>query len=559
MPLQKSFSDQNHSAKSKVRQRVLTQYQHLTHPQQQHRPQWSRNKSFQGPQPNQASLKPLQEKPPIPVSTATKNKLSNFQFHGQPNVENDTKAVISLLSHDEKENEGAKQEKADDVRGEHPKNSSPEQPKLPEPAPRDVPTTPAGRLALTELIGMGDIRRAVQNISPDERIEWNHEKDMIPGSGSVFGIRRAKKRARSSSPIGSPSAQASPHFNPKFEATSPQVDPGSELWGRYSLNGSNAPTPQGPSIPALTHLMHTSSPQPCKEGVTPRSLSGFRRANSCGNQFPKRRRVGGCESDDVFTESVTIGPSKLAVLIERVQEGLTQPKQPPMSTASSASNSFSTPLDKPSVHVADVKFIDHNPPEEPKAAPKPCLLRTESFKAKTELIVTPQAVKNGRSGSSDYGEFDDDELDENLMEIFVEVAAPTPQMPSNPPLRALHQAQDRYKPPPQVKGAESFESGTLKADSDEFDDSDEDLFAADLENIASQFDTKTHGKSKTILGGGAGVSGQRKPLARTKSESEDEFGDGGLDDLDFETAEATATQSIQQTANSLLPVRTRFP
>lgn len=492
------------------------------------------------------------------MSTATKNKLSNFQFHGLPNAGNDTKAVISLLSDDEKENEGAKQENSDEMPREHPKNGSPEQSKLPKPAPKDVPTTPASRLALKDLIGMGDIRRAVQNISPDERIEWNHEKDMIPGSGSAVGIRRARKRARSSSPTGSPSAQASPQFNPKFETMNPQVDPGSELWGRYSLNGSNAPTPQGPSIPALAHLMHTSSPQPSKEGVTPRSVSGFRRANSCGNQFPKRRRVGGCEGDDVFTESATIGPSKLAVLIEKVQEGLTQPKEPPMSTASSTSNSFHTPLDQPSAHVEDVKSVDHNPPEEPKAAPEPCLPRTELFKAKTEPIVTPQSAKIEKSGSSDYGEFDDDELDDTLMEIFVEGAAPT-HVPSNLPQRAVHQAQDRYKPPPQVKAAESFESGTLKAESDEFDDSDEDLFAADLENIASQFDTKTYGKSKTILVGGAGVSGQRKPLARTKSESEDEFGDGGLDDLDFETAEATATQSIQQTANSLLPVRTRFP
>src|ERR1700693_1385813 len=79
-----------------------TRYQTLF--KQQHRPQWSRNKSFQGPQPNKPSPKPLQEKPPIPVSTATKNKLSNFQFHGPPNDGNNTKAVISLLSDDEKEN-----------------------------------------------------------------------------------------------------------------------------------------------------------------------------------------------------------------------------------------------------------------------------------------------------------------------------------------------------------------------------------------------------------------------------------------------------------------------
>jgi hypothetical protein len=42
----------------------------------------------------------------------------------------------------------------------------------------------------------------------------------------------------------------------------------------------------------------------------------------------------------------------------------------------------------------------------------------------------------------------------------------------------------------------------------------------------------------------------------SKAESEDEFGDGGLDDDDFEAAEATA--AIQQNGNSLLPVRARY-
>jgi hypothetical protein len=41
-------------------------------------------------------------------------------------------------------------------------------------------------------------------------------------------------------------------------------------------------------------------------------------------------------------------------------------------------------------------------------------------------------------------------------------------------------------------------------------------------------------------------------------DSDDEFGNDGLDDLDFEAAEATATQAVQQTANSLIPVRSTF-
>ena len=220
--------------------------------------------------------------------------------------------VISLLSSNDKENAevGSARPRAAVQEG----GTRSAQSKLPEPVKKDIPSTPAGRLALTDLIGMGDVKRAVQDISPEDRIEW----DVM---GSNPGKTRARKRARSSSPLASPPGQLA-----AFISSRAQVDPGSEIWGRYSLIGSNVPTPQA-SVPALAHIMHTSSPQPSKDNTTPRSGRGIRRTNSCGNQFPKRRRVGANENDDVFTESVNIGPSKLSVLLERVQEGLTQPFQ----------------------------------------------------------------------------------------------------------------------------------------------------------------------------------------------------------------------------------------
>jgi hypothetical protein len=41
-------------------------------------------------------------------------------------------------------------------------------------------------------------------------------------------------------------------------------------------------------------------------------------------------------------------------------------------------------------------------------------------------------------------------------------------------------------------------------------------------------------------------------------DSDDEFGDTGLDDSDLEAAEAAATQTMERTGNGLLPVRTRY-
>lgn len=44
----------------------------------------------------------------------------------------------------------------------------------------------------------------------------------------------------------------------------------------------------------------------------------------------------------------------------------------------------------------------------------------------------------------------------------------------------------------------------------------------------------------------------------SNADSDDEFGDNGLDDSDLEAAEAAATQTMQQNGNGLLPVRTRY-
>ncbi|TVY73170.1 DNA replication ATP-dependent helicase/nuclease DNA2 [Lachnellula suecica] len=602
MPLQKSFSDQNHSGKAR----------------QQSRPQWHRNKSV-GQQPTKQNVpsKPLQEKPPLPVSAATKNKLSAFQFGEQSNTKTPTKFVIDLLSDDDKENSGVKaRQHVHRVE----KNTPKEKALLPDLPKQEIPTTPASRLALPDLIGMGDIVRTIQETSPDERIEWDYDKDNGQSSASSFGgIRRAKKRARSSSPVNSSPALASTHFPGKVSTASTQADPGSELWGRYSLNGSNAPTPQGPSIPALAHLMHTSSPQPSKEGTTPRSASSFRRANSCGNQFPKRRRLGGPEDGDVFTESASIGPSKLAVLIEMVQEGMVQPKRSVASSEASGSSReparglFSNEEDGSPVHQKERREVKALTTDS--APHNPQVLHKE--------IANPNPLEQApaKSGSSNYGDddFDDDEFDATLFEGFatniigpiLDNAETTPisKLPPDPPRQLVRTPENVNQRLPSAKSSES--SGTLKS-ADEFGDFDEDALGDDLEQVLSQFDrqvpiknqndevkkpfaiySQAGGPHRSAMGSramgtnpramgtnpralgtnpkalgtnpkvkqasqmsSAGLVSHhqpRKALVESEADSEDEFGDGGLDDSYLEAAEAAATQSIQQASNGLLP------
>lgn len=460
--------------------------------QQQNRPQWSRNKSFQGhpPQSENGPSKPLQEKPTVPVSTATKNKLNAFQF-GESNPKAAEKTVISLLSDDDKENAEASIGSISRIVQEEKIEAIDEQPVLPTLPTADGPSTPASRLALPDLIGMGDVIRAVQYVSPDERIEWDYDKDNERSSASSFsGIRRAKKRARSSSPVNSSPALASNNFAAK--AGTPQIDPGSELWGRYSLNGSNAPTPQGPSVPALAHLMHTSSPQPTKEGTTPRSANGFRRANSCGNQFPKRRRLNGPEDGDVFTESANIGPSKLSVLIERVQEGLTQPQQSQPSIESPRS---------PHKSGRRCSSIDeYSSPIQQKEHRESTAHPTTSFPHNQPAIDTGtiDQPKHSpvKSNSSDYGEFDDDELDATFLEALepnptqvvaenstASISKPSAGHPQYSPQRFNKTA---LQPPP--VGASKPPSPTKSVD--EFGDFDDDMLGDDLEQVLSQFDSK---------------------------------------------------------------------
>lgn len=442
-------------------------------------------------------------------------------------------SVTSLVSDDEKENAGAKQGRsAAGILGTTPNKVSQERASLLKSLGKgDLPATPASRLTLPDLIGMGNVQQQAQSVSPEERILWDQKRSKEHGRdfAALGNIRRAKKRARSSSPVASSPAQ--------LLAAHLQVDPGSELWGRYSLSGSNATTPQGITMPALAHIMNTSSPQPVKEGTTPRSVAGFRRANSCGNQFPKRRKTGPTESDDVFAEEAKIGPSRLSVLIERVQEGLTQPQRPLVQDT------------EPEPHLR----FRSNPSDTEEESPIPKHLAKDSeLAAKMRERVAPKQVEDieslppleGHSDSSDYGEFDDDELDASLLEI----CDPVRQEPIVTKSKLAPQSPTRTKPyldqPTRIPS--TLLSKAPEIEKDEFGDSDDELFSG----VASQYDANP----------APPVNEERKRVARpfrrvpSKAVSEDEFGDGAFDDADFEAA----TQAIEQTNSSLLPVRSRY-
>ncbi|CCU81907.1 putative DNA replication ATP-dependent helicase dna2 [Blumeria hordei DH14] len=503
---------------------------------QQHRSQWNRNKSFSENQAPKAETKPLQEKPPIPISSATKNKLINFQFNGHFDADNKIKTTPEGLGNEEEENVSR-----DIVERPEEKTTSLALPtnkhdNLSASIPQENLSTPCSKLALPDLIGMGDVRRSVHEVSPDDKIEWDHNKGIGQDNGPRFGaIRTARKRARSSSPVASSPLLASHQF-----------DPGTELWGRFSVNKPELSTQRGPSVPVLAHLMQTSSPKLTHSGMTPRTTIKFRRAQSCGNQFPQRRDSVGGSFNDALKNSAKVCPSKLAVLIERVQEGFTQPK------LSYSASKFHT---KPDCGLE----LDNFNPESLPPVEIPCKSFSDTKRLDDgELSKDPidKTLSPAPRASSDYGDFDDDELDASLIEVFgIEQGIPIHQSPNN--LRAS------INPVPllTVQQATPTSHSTLPRKDDssrccppisnnevcDFDDSEDDIFSADLEILVSQYDKRPIDKPPlTITKTSPKLPKLESGLA--KNESEDEFADGDLNDADFVAVEATYQTPNSRTA-----------
>lgn len=427
---------------------------------------------------------------------------------------------------------------------------------LPKLKPQDVPVTPAGRLALLDLIGMGDAAMTEQDVSPEERLLWDHNKDIIHSSASNYsGMRRVRKRARSSSPVSSSPAAVS---RKKPEAQQTPVDPGSDLWGRFSHMGSASHISHAQSASFQSNMLYTSSPQPNKEVATPRTVAGFRRANSCGNQFPKRRRIG--HSDDVFTDGPLPGPSKLSVLIERVQEHLTQPSKAatPTGSLSPASSSL--------VSGPVTSDEDESQPGVEKSTPT---IRGSSPRSRSPMWNTPRRQTGHVTAvSSDYG---DDDMDESLLDVVGDPSAQpilhaesvhNQQISAHP---IVHPTAPGRSPHRGSRSHQQRQPAIVEDEDDEFDDSDVEMFTADMEVLASKYDTpsvpeqagEAHMKLQHVstAAGGASLVVQSTDFVG----SDDEFGSDGLDESDLAAAELSATQSIQQSMGGLLPVCYRYP
>jgi len=441
---------------------------------------------------------------------------------------------------------------------------------------KEPPATPSGRLALPELIAMSDVGSVaqLQLKTPDDRVTWDHDINASNSSAVSYVAppRKGNKRARSSSPMSSP-AHTSSHFaaNPThvdlqhLSLKTPQTGPGLDLWSGYAV-GTNKPTPRGHQNPLFAHLMETtSSPQGADRGSSVREGT-LRRSLSCGTQFPKRRRVGGLEGHsnaDIFSESTKAPPTKLSrvsALLDGIKVKDTSPRKPAFSNGPSSSSP--APRSKGWIETDEaslaLKIVDA-PQNEQSSARSPS--RPEVIPQQMGVSAASQKLS---PASSDYGDFDDDIFDDEAL-----VAA----MQSNN--RTTHQTSSSSKrtnpmrpvaeqaPSMALAESKATTSVIVEEEEDEFGDWDDEIFAADVEDIVAKYE---EAQPLPVAAGDSGAARQVTAIEEDSGGkaitngfgSDDEYGDD-LDDVDFVLAEAAATQSLHNSASSFPPVRMKYP
>ena len=181
---------------------------------------------------------------------------------------------------------------------------------------RQFPMTPVGRVPLADLIGNCEDPLDRSPIrSPVERVVWNHsaQSSAEPCSYMTPVTKRGKKRARSSSPPSSNKVGAieKPAFdlqNLQASLGSPQADPALDLENRYFAKNKWV-TPSRPSASAAADFMHSSSPE--RPEFTSSDSGKLRRTVSCGLEWPaatKRRRISRNSSQFVHKDVTTDTP-----------------------------------------------------------------------------------------------------------------------------------------------------------------------------------------------------------------------------------------------------------
>lgn len=430
-------------------------------------------------------------------------------------------------------------------------------------AAKDCPQTPVGRLPLAELVASGEDMNRVSNLTPVERVLWgpSARTSHQGNSQETPALPKFRKRAYSSSPASSSqSREVSKHFaadqtpaglsDMHKALKTPQGDPASDLWYRYSLNNQNneKQSPTKVNNGPLPQLMNSSSPQTPAQASLGKECVGLRRSFSCSTEWPtsaaKRRKLQHELSHqelpvDLSTSDKPVlraqkSRSRLSLLIDKIHGDLERP--PANETDTSSITPVKSPQSRedeqlrdplvPHEHLAQQNFeVDRSQPrlqheteekvavlgpmagKEPDTQDHHC---DDYTNCQSLRKIQGELVSNQGGADSDFG---GDDLD---LEMFEAVETPVAVIqPVNERLHEsltvkdefglhFHQQKDQMtasgvgsntlpeKRNPQVPTTGQHAELVLGQD-DEFDDDANDVSAEDLEDAIAMFDSQTKG------------------------------------------------------------------
>ena len=488
---------------------------------------------------------------------------------------------------------------------------------------KDCPQTPVGRLPLAELIaGLDDNINQNLNLTPIERVLWQH----VPGntqyvsSQEAANSRTGKKRARSSSPTSSSQNETSIHF-PKdkqsfdlqtLERTlkTPQADPAADLWTRYSLKIGDA-RDGSPSRNAtvLADLLKSSSPQTPGSHLKQKELGGLRRSMSCANEWPtsaaKRRRLNHAGSQNPALDNCpaveqrnNARMSRVNLLVEQIQNGFLKGRDQKSRARPSISSSQTSETHndaRPSSPLLVPEGHDNDEQDEEEESGFTFIgdgSTTEELDESDRTVV--DAENSLLEGAGRISDFEDDDFDDDLLEAVDASLVPTHSTGKQPGLTtqtlAIAQSKEATVRMPSKstartvghirttaeRGHAAASANTIKTPSaspvkvatvlEDFDEDDNDMSAADLEDLVAVFDRQSPNRKKQsfqlqpqqTLKSKAIQKPKGMPVPITESQmhtearvagvidvsSDEDYGDGfDIEDIGADCTEQTQTNS----------------
>ncbi|KAI3396204.1 hypothetical protein diail_342 [Diaporthe ilicicola] len=518
MPLSKSLSEQSRFPKAHGIQ-------------QQRQAQWQRAKSHSGAIPSKPPARPA------PVSATTKNKLSKYQFQKTATEQPDSLSDLASIPENQDKASAGKTTRGLEDGGSNKENL---QEGRPDPTATGsllgqqhrAAVTPVSRLAWQDLMGVTDADKPEDDTSPTERLLWHNDRDETAEMISPLVPRRGKKRARSSSPISSPAGDKTrtPVVNVKKlkkALKSEHADPALDLWDRFAVGGAaDSKSPLGATNPALAHLMVSSSPRPQKDGSPNHADSSLRRAISCGSHWPKRRRVENTSEAGPRKQTEENAKSLMvSALLETVNGEISKAEY----TEESPPDMEESPLIKKRRSPQRRRLLNRSA-----LSPEP--FKAESAASPKRSPCRNEAKDSARTPTSDYG--DDDFDDDTLLELDVSLLSGQTEARTFSGAAATLADAD-------LEEADGQCSKQAASSDDEFEDVDDDLFAAAEDMI---------GQANPSLTAAPPPPATNPVHLDGGTEEDDVFGDDFGGDFDFEAAELAATQTAGQTDSSLMPV-----